>query len=222
MRQGRFSPDCWTRLWQQIEALSSVINTYSATPQTTNNARIETTAAAVGMMLYPEAKKYLLASGMTPDALEKMPVSEVLGRYFVRSFDEARDELFKWTNLPLPISKKGTDAADRMLSRKVAVGTGNYLAAIILPAIGNVRVVIARQDRQIAALAIVEALRVYAAANGKLPAHLTDLTLPVPKDPTTLEAFQYELRDGKAILSSLGPSANDKGGTMQIEITLRK
>ena len=74
-------------------------------------------------------------------------------------------------------------------------------------------------DRQIAALRIVEAIRAYAAEKGALPENLAALKLPVPPDPIRSAPFVYELKDGKAVVSS--PAATPREG-LRYELTLRK
>jgi hypothetical protein len=62
---------------------------------------------------------------------------------------------------------------------------------------------LARTDRQTAALAAVEALRSYAAANGgALPKSLDDVTeTPVPENPVTGKPFEYRFENDVATLS---------------------
>ena len=142
-----------------------------------------------------------------------MPVPEALERYFVESFDEARDEECKWVGLP------AYQAATGMAQWVDTQGSSsNFLARIMLPSLGRATVIIARGDRQIGMLRIVEAMRIYAGENGKLPGNLDDLKLPVPIDPTTGNAFQYMLKGDTATLESVSP---DKGGGMRYDIRLR-
>jgi hypothetical protein len=65
---------------------------------------------------------------------------------------------------------------------------------MLLPAIPKVIVNNNRLDRKIAALRIIEALRLYAAAHdGQLPEKLADITeVPVPLDPGTGKPFEYQ------------------------------
>ena len=69
----------------------------------------------------------------------------------------------------------------------------------------------ARLDRRVAALRVVEAIRMYAAAHGgELPDSLDRITeVPVPLDPVTGKPFGYHLEGGRAELSgtsgSMGP-----------------
>jgi hypothetical protein len=94
----------------------------------------------------------------------------------------------------------------------------------VLPALGRVRLNMAKLDREIAALRCVEALRAYAAAHeGKLPKALDDVTeVPIPADPLTGKAFQY-LSDGRtAVLSALAPSPDMPECSLRYELTLQQ
>jgi hypothetical protein len=64
----------------------------------------------------------------------------------------------------------------------------------------------ARLDRRVAALRVVEAIRMYAATKGgALPESLDNITdVPVPLDPVTGKPFGYHLEGGRAQVS--GPS----------------
>jgi hypothetical protein len=61
-------------------------------------------------------------------------------------------------------------------------------------------------DRRVAALRVVEAIRMYAATKGgALPESLDNITdVPVPLDPVTGKPFGYHLEGGRAQVS--GPS----------------
>ena len=80
-----------------------------------------------------------------------------------------------------------------------------------------------RLDRRVAALRVVEAIRLYAASHdGKLPEELNQVTeVPVPEDPATGKPFEYR-RDGAASVLAL-PDAGMKGRPIPpYRITIRK
>jgi hypothetical protein len=63
-----------------------------------------------------------------------------------------------------------------------------------LPDIIKLRRTEGQLEQQIALLRLVEALRLYAAEHdGKLPAQLADITVPLPVDPVTGKPFTYTL-----------------------------
>jgi hypothetical protein len=68
---------------------------------------------------------------------------------------------------------------------------------MLLAAFAKVKMAQARLDQRIGLLRCVEALRMYAAEHdGKLPAKLDDIRLPLPVDPATGKSFTYKV-DGK-------------------------
>jgi len=80
-----------------------------------------------------------------------------------------------------------------------------------------------RLDRRVAAVRVVEAIRLYAASHdGKLPEELSQITeVPLPEDPATGKPFEYR-RDGAASVLSL-PEAGLRGRpTPPYRITIRK
>ncbi len=76
-----------------------------------------------------------------------------------------------------------------------------------------------RVDRQIAALRVIEALRLYGAAHaGRLPPQLEAITeVPIPVDPVTGRPFEYQFEGEVARLG--GP--RHVGRPLQYEIRFR-
>jgi hypothetical protein len=99
------------------------------------------------------------------------------------------------------------------------------LFGIFLAALNKVRRAQGRLEQRIALLRHVEALRLYAAAHeGKLPAKLTEIDLPLPVDPFTGKPFRYELADGVVHLRGTPPKGDERNPAYNIhyEITIRK
>ena len=69
-------------------------------------------------------------------------------------------------------------------------------------------------DRNIAALRVVEALRIYAAAhNGKLPQKLDEITeVPLPDDPGSGRPFEYHREGDVGVLVSHSPDDSPNNG----------
>jgi hypothetical protein len=90
------------------------------------------------------------------------------------------------------------------------------LPVLLLSAIPKVIESNNRLERRIAALRIIEALRLYAAGHdGQLPDKLADITeVPVPNDPGTGMPFEYERDKDTATLIAppLKAAANPKTG----------
>jgi hypothetical protein len=150
----------------------------------------------------PAAREYLVKRLHLPTAQVKaMPPAQVLLLYIKGVNDEFRDDTFKAAHLPLPEAIPVFEATEKRL--KAAPDTeANRMPRLLLPAINKVGVTTNRLERRIAALRIIEALRLYAAAHeGKLPDKLGDITeVPVPKDPGTAQPFQYWRDNQKATL----------------------
>ncbi len=92
-------------------------------------------------------------------------------------------------------------------------------------AVENVRFLGARLERRIALLRCVEALRLYAADHdGRLPAQLADVPVPVPIDPITGKPFIYRLDGAKAIVRGSPPAGKEKNAVFNVvyEVTMRK
>lgn len=223
-REGHFTAQSWTSL---LVRLRQYTNDFGGEPALKvlargNDSQKSMEAAVLGALIYPQAKAFLVARGASAADVEKMPVHEALERYFLLSFEEESDEIFKWNGLPAREAEAGMTAAQRMLDKGRWGEDANVFAAMLLPSMSKARILGARLDRQIAALRIVEAIRSYAADKGALPETLAALAaagLPVPADPVREAAFVYEVTDGKAVLSS--PAATPREG-LRYELTLRK
>jgi hypothetical protein len=93
------------------------------------------------------------------------------------------------------------------------------IAPLLLPAMRAVRTAQLRLERDLAALRLIEALRMYAAEHaGSLPAALDEITeVPVPTNPATGKPFQYRL-DGQTAILDLPSSEGFPGYNRRFEI----
>lgn len=184
-------------------------------------------AAAQILQGYPQAKKSLIEQGRKADEVEKMPVAQVVLLYTMHTYDELRDDLCKWMFLPYSEAKQGLKQADEKLrDAKIRGREIIPLASVVLPAVGSVKKAEVRGQREIAFLRVLEALRLYASSQGRLPARLQDITeVPIPDDPVHNAPFAYQAHDPRsAVLDVLGPPgtwASDANG-MRYEIELKK
>ena len=138
-----------------------------------------------------------------------MPPAQVLLLYMVDTYHNFRDDAFKATYLPFLASRRVSADAEARL--KAAPETeARRLPDALLPAIDKLMISQTRLERKIAALRVIEALRMHAASHdGQLPEKLGDITLvPVPDDPGTGKAFEYQ-RDGE-IATLIGRIPNEK------------
>ena len=123
----------------------------------------------------------MIARGYTAAQVEGMPVAKVILLDTTQTYNEFRDEMFKWFAVPWPQAQKGLADAEQQLRQAEHQGA-IPLARVLLPALsqrlphsGPARA----GDR---GLAIVEAIRLYGAAHdARLPEKLDDITeVPIP------------------------------------------
>jgi hypothetical protein len=99
------------------------------------------------------------------------------------------------------------------------------LFAALLPQVLKARTAQGRLEQRIALLRHVEALRLYASDHdGRLPAKLSEATVPLPADPFTGKAFGYNLDGATAHLQGAASQGQEKSSTQALhyEITVRK
>lgn len=153
---------------------------------------------------YPRAKRELIAAGRLSEQVEAMPVAQVLLLHTLQTYNELRDNQFKWTALPFWQAHDGMQRASERLGAESRRREIIPLAGTLLPAVQSVSHAQARGERTIAMLRTVEALRLYAAAHdGRLPQQLDDISeVPVPRDPLSGGPFIYECSDNAAVLEA--------------------
>ncbi len=158
---------------------------------------------------YPEAKRALLAEGVSPQRIEAMPTLQVVAIYSYRTYLAQRDGIFKWMSLPYWQSQAGmVEAMRRAFERETSV----IPFGLLLPAIQSVSTATVRLERRFAVLRIIEGVRLYAASHdGSLPPNLAALSdSPAPDDPATGEPFAYKLEGEKATLSASPPAGFER------------
>ncbi len=153
---------------------------------------------------YPRAKRDLIDRGRLPEQVEAMPVAQVLLLHTMQTYEDLRDNQFKWTALPFWQAQQRLEEAVRQLGSSAQREIIPRLAQLLLPAVQSVSHAQARNERTIAMLRTIEALRLYAAAHdGRLPEQLDDISeAPVPSDPVTGEPFTYRSSENKAVLEA--------------------
>lgn len=131
---------------------------------------------------------------------ERALVLLVAGRY-----RELRDAVFRPFYLPFPESAAARAEAERRMQAEKSGPAG--VLARLMPSFDAAIQAEVRLDRRVAALRVVEAIRMHAAANGgKLPATLDAVTVvPVPLDPVTGKPFEYRVEGDTAVLIGSGP-----------------
>ena len=155
------------------------------------------------MMLYPQAKQYLMGRGMTAEQVAAIPVPQALGQFVLGEYQSGFDELVKWSAVPYWQAQAGIAAVERDAEQR-AMNTPAQWFLSAAPSMARAIQTQATLDRQVAALQTVEALRNYAATHGgKLPASLDEITdTPAPLNPMTGKPFAYRVEGNVATLDS--------------------
>ncbi len=161
---------------------------------------------AAAVKHYPEAKRYLVSHGHSPADVEAMPVGEVLAIYARDKFHKLRDDQYKWSFVPYSRRGEGPAHAEQAL-QQAAREPQMFPFDALLSAVDAASLATLRTDRRIAALSVLEGLRMYAAENGgKLPQRLAEMTgSPALDDPFTGEPFAYRVDGRRAILEGPAP-----------------
>ncbi len=172
----------------------------------------------------PQARKYLMdRRGLTEKQVDAMPRSQVLLLFLAGSYREMRDDHFKAAYLPYPEARPLLLEANQRLKEQAPRTIGEMVVRELLPGLKKFLLYQARLDRKVAALRLVEAIRLHAAATGKLPDTLEEIRLvPVPLDPTTGKPFQYESNGDTVTIVSRVPGETVEVAGLRIRVSLRK
>lgn len=199
LESAKNSPEQWRELLDRtVDRIQRWGNGDKAVPRSV----ISTAAALRG---YPMAKQALIAWGRPAAEVEAMPVAQVIMIYTMRTFEELRDDIFKWFAVPYPEGRAGAAEAEQSLQRAAREWREALpIARLVLPAIQSVQFAEVRGDRTIAMLRVIEAIRLYGAAHQRrLPEELAEIKdVPIPTDPITGKSFLYQHTGGTAILES--------------------
>ena len=190
------SPDEWRReLIDCTRGLASLGGGAAMEPW-----QAELAAAGIAAKLYPAAKEQLLADGFDPQKLEAMPVAQVVAIQTSRSVKYAFQEVFKLSFMPYHDAIARESALLKRLEEeghlhgRLGGREGLPITSLLMPAVAAVRHAEMRSARNPAALQAIEAIRMHAAATGKLPASLAQIDIvPVPLNPATGQPFVYVL-----------------------------
>jgi hypothetical protein len=172
----------------------------------------------------PAARKFVARTrGLSDEQAEAMPAARVLLLYLVQTYRVDRDDLFRGAYLPYPQARPVIEAMHKRL-REAPTSEGQVVSHIFLPGLLRVMSAQARLERNLGALRVIEALRMYAAAHdGQLPDKLDDVTeVPVPDDPGTGRPFEYRREGDTGTLTSQVPGDPLPGNGVRYRVTIRK
>lgn len=220
------SPDEWNRLY--TEAVKDLSTLGGGGPQNLNEVGAGVIATAIGLAGYPHAKATLIADGIDRDRVEQMSVGQVMAIYSERMYQRyANDMEVSWYVPYWEFSQYDRKVDQRLRdARPLGGGAEREVLPIVsnlLPAVQAARNAQMRMERDLAAIRVIEALRLYAAANeGKLPETLDAVTqVPVPLNPATGKPFVYRLEEQTAIIE-LPKSDGIPNHTRRFEIKIAK
>jgi hypothetical protein len=180
--------------------------------------------AVIWAQTVPEAHKYLMQKrGLTDKQVKAMPQAQVLLRHLADQYRDLSDDHFKTVYLPFAVSRPFREEVKKRLQELQPRTPAIELAQCLLPALDKVLLAQVRFERKVAALRVIEALRLHAAATGKLPESLNEIQLvPVPPDPATGQPFSYERKGETAVLLSKVPGETVAIAGLRLWVTLRK
>ena len=164
------------------------------------------------------ARRRLIEHGYLEERLRRFPADQVILLDEKREYDDRIDDIIKTTNLPVWQAK--ALAAPTPPAREPTL-----FADVLIQSVFEVRLSQGRLEQRIALLRHVEALRLYAAEHdGKLPASLSEVPVPLPDDPFIGKPFRYEVAGQTAHLRGQPPSGQEKHPSFNVhyEVTLQK
>jgi hypothetical protein len=198
LEHGDRSPSEWHQIYETF--VESIGQIESGRSEEANRWQV----LALALKEYPRAKQWLVDRGRSPEAVDLMTVPQVVVLYTVGTYNEVRDQLFKWACLPY------RDVRERLAAAQLSIEQAHEivpLAKLQLPAVSAAMAAQARTQQAFTMQMTVEALRLYAARhNGQLPKELGDVTeVPLPDDPWTGKPFVYRLSGERATLEATPP-----------------
>lgn len=218
------SPDEWNRLYREAIRELSIIGDMAFGNRDPVGAGVIGTGLALAG--YPHAKAQLIEQGFDRERVERMAVGQVIAIYSERAYQRLADEIEKQWYLPHWEGQKLDQEAVQFLKRARALLGNDHreiipIALPLLPAIDAARNAQVRLQRDVAAMQVIEALRMHAAENDdRLPESLSEITqVPVPLNPATGKDFEYRL-EGETGVISLPPSDGIYGFNRRFEITI--
>ena len=166
----------------------------------------------------PEARTY---TKERRGSIEGLPNDQIIISFVAGRYRDLRDDHFKPSYLPFPEAFPLYVRADDQL-KAIRKGPLSVLASLMSKFVMQAHTASVRLDRRVAALRVIEALRLHLAANpGPLPGALDRVTIvPIPPDPVTGKAFDYH-REGEAAIL-VGSTITSSSPGFSYRITLRK
>ena len=179
--------------------------------------------AVFAVTAYPKAKAQLQEAGYTPAQIKAMPASQAILTAEMETYEHLSNDYHKWFYADSAAALKGlADEQKKMEEFNQSHREIIPIASLLLPALGKAKSTQVETDRYLAALRMVEALRLYAAEHDDhLPTALDEIKMvPLPIDPVTGKTFEYALHDGAAVITSPAPPERTAAYGLRWEIEL--
>ena len=193
---AELTPQQWREILDYLAELQAIDSGEAEKKKVTDPLK-----AATSENLKQARELYAKQRNLKPEQVEKLDPVVVLGNFYVRQAEVVSDDIFKLRNLPYPeLFKQSRAVQQRQIKLKKETPGTPFLPMLDL---GKTTERLAQSDRQRAALANVEAIRSYAAANnGKLPPQLAAIgDTPAMENPWTGEPFEYAVKGDVATLA---------------------
>jgi hypothetical protein len=160
----------------------------------------------------------LVNAGWKKDQLMALPAEQVVTLDLLMTYKVFADEAATAFFLPYPEASRELKAIQlRVKAFREDAEECAALPLIMIQPLIDCRAALTRSEHNFAVLRTLEALRLYAARHGALPAQLSDVTdVVVPNDPATEQPFRYSL-DGDVARISSSPQLKIRLGTSDAE-----
>jgi hypothetical protein len=174
------------------------------------SAQLDVDLASFRQAQLAPAQEYLKNTlQLDPMRVKVMSNDEIVARALVGRYRDMRDDYFRIAYLPWREARSQSVAAEAQL-KTISTGPLAVLAELQSRFMSCLDAQ-ARLDRRVAALRVVEAVRLHAASHdGRLPEELKEIVeVPVPEDPATGKLLEYRREGAGAVLAL--PEAGMKG-----------
>jgi hypothetical protein len=155
-------------------------------------------------LIYPDAKRALVAQGFTAEQVEALPTAQVVALHLQRKYNDLHDDVLKWTYVPYWQARAGLAQIEQRVRTFPKQEIQGVVFHLTVPSILHTHTALARVERYLAGLRCAEAIRLHAVTHeSRLPATLAEVTdVPLPLDPITGKGFDsmYTLKGGQAVL----------------------
>ncbi len=165
---------------------------------------------------HERAKQALIEAGWPRDAVEKMPHVQVGLVHGFLDYDRYMDEVSKTCNLPYAQAAAAVWETQKKSRAFRGLSTPDQpaiaIAGLLAPAMGRSPLRPHSHGAKGRGIALSGGMRLYAASHeGRLPASLNDVKeVPIPVDPFTGKAFEYEATGNRASLYGIAVTSPDR------------